>query len=53
MSSDLTKDDRKSDVASEVAQTEPDPIYDSDAEFGGHEARKMMEKKLLRKLDAR
>ena len=32
---------------------EADPAHTGDAEFGGHEARKKLEKKLLRKLDAR
>ena len=32
---------------------EADPAHTGDEEFGGHEARKKLEKKLLRKLDAR
>ncbi len=32
---------------------EADPKHLGDEEFGGHEARKKLEKKLLRKLDAR
>ena len=32
---------------------EADPAHTGDDEFGGHEARKQLEKKLLRKLDAR
>lgn len=32
---------------------EADPLHLGDEEFGGHEARKKLEKKLLRKLDAR
>lgn len=32
---------------------EADPAHSGDAEFGGHEARQKLEKKLLRKLDAR
>ena len=35
------------------AQTEQVLNNDPDAEFGGHEARKIMERKLLWKLDAR
>ena len=29
------------------------PVEDEDAEFGGHEARKVLERKLLRKIDLR
>ena len=36
-----------------AAQFDPALQHDPDAEFGGHEARKELEKKLLRKLDAR
>ena len=36
-----------------AAQLDPALQDDPDAEFGGHEARKELEKKLLRKLDAR
>ena len=32
---------------------EADPLHLGDEEFGGHEERKKLEKKLLRKLDAR
>lgn len=40
-------------LKSEVEQAELDGVSDPDAEFGGHEARKEMEKRLIRKLDAR
>ena len=43
----LSKDD------SLDAQLDPALQDDPDAEFGGHEARKVLEAKLLRKLDAR
>ena len=40
-------------IKSDVDPTELEGVSDPDAEFGGHEARKQMEKRLLRKLDAR
>ena len=44
-----------SDTASKQADAEQqlEGIPDVDKEFGGHEARKQLEKKLLRKLDMR
>ena len=52
-SSDLKRDSSLLKGDEDVDQSEVDAVLDSDAEFGGHEARKAMEKKLLRKLDAR
>lgn len=52
-SSELKRDSSLSKGDADLDQTEVDVVADPDAEFGGHEARKVMEKKLLRKLDAR
>ena len=49
MATDLKEDVLKT----AIDQTEVIDASDPDAEFGGTEARKKMEKKLLRKLDAR
>ncbi|KAL1937734.1 hypothetical protein VTO73DRAFT_12887 [Trametes versicolor] len=50
MTSSRTSSVAEKTAAADVADVERD---DPDAEFGGHEARKVMERKLLRKLDLR
>lgn len=50
MTSSRTSSVAEKTAAADVTDVERD---DPDAEFGGHEARKVMERKLLRKLDLR
>ncbi|KAI0722220.1 MFS general substrate transporter [Cerioporus squamosus] len=51
--SDVAVEHDRNEHAHHHRDVEADPQHLGDKEFGGHEARKKLEKKLLRKLDAR